>query len=123
METDWIADEIDRIEAEIRRIEHQWRSLWRAERGAHQLPARWTFSRRALRWHVVLEDVLEPDVDIEVLPHVLIVRARAEGRGDRLFMGLLPVPADFDAVRPRIRLERDTLLIVVRRRTAPRGRA
>ena len=104
----------ERLEAEIRAIEKRFRSLLREWAEARPLAARWTFSGRALRWHVALEDVLEPDVDIEVAPPVYVVRAR--GRSDTRYVSVLPVPSQFDAGRPRIRAERDYLEIVVQRR-------
>jgi len=104
------------IESEIARIERRWRPLVRELGGAQPLAASWTFRRRTLRWHVALDDVLEPDVDIEVLPSVLVVRARAQSRGEVLLVGLLPVPEGFDAVGARIRTERGCLEVVVLRR-------
>jgi len=117
-----IAEEIDRIAVEIDRLEHQWNSLLRERHGSRRLPARWTFSRRALRWHVVLEDVLEPDIDVELLPDVLVVRARPQGHENLLLMGLLPIPPEFEAERARIRVARDYLEVVVLRRSGRGGR-
>ena len=107
--------EIDesRIADEIVRLERQWRSLLRERDGAIRLRASWSLDSDELRWHVPLRDVLEPDIDIEVLPSLLVVRAPSSSRRDILFMGLLPVPHGYDAVHARIRAERGYLEIVI----------
>jgi len=69
--------------------------------GAREAPAAFDVERRALCWHVVLRDVLEPDVDVEVLEDALVVRARLEERSFRI--ALCPVPHPFDARRARLR--------------------
>jgi hypothetical protein len=62
--------------------------------GAREAPTAWEVDAGALRWHVVLPDVLEPDVDVEVLDEVLVVRALVESL---VRVGLCPVPRPFDA--------------------------
>lgn len=57
-------------------------------------PITWTVNGDALSWYVVLHDALEPDVDLEILEDVAIVRAVV---GTTVFVGVLAIPA---ALRP-----------------------
>ena len=69
------------------------------------LEARWTLSESVLRWHVAMEGVLEPDIDIEVTAEGFVVRALPALPDEPLLCSLLPVPPGFDVSRPRIRFE------------------
>ena len=109
MDLDFIA----RVEAEIERLRRRYASFLREIPGTRALDVHWTASSRALRWHVVLEeDVLEPDIDVEVLPEALVVRAWIETPEETL-LGVLPVPAEFDARHPDVRYEVDHLEILL----------
>jgi hypothetical protein len=68
----------------------------------------------ALRWHVVLIDALEPDVDVEVLDEVLVVRAAVGERGVRV--GLCLVPRFFDARAARLEFRGEVLEVRLERR-------
>ena len=104
-----------RIEAEIERLRRRYTGCLREVPGARLLPAHWTASRRALRWHVVLEeDVLEPDIDVEILPEAVVVRAWIEPAQTTL-LSVLPVPAGFDVLHPRVHYEGDYLEILLDR--------
>jgi hypothetical protein len=63
-------------------------------------PIAWEVRESALCWYVVLRDALEPDVDIEILGDVVIVRAAV---GSTVFHGVLPIPpplrVDLDSIR------------------------
>jgi hypothetical protein len=79
-------------------------------------PAAWTATRSRLRWQVEIEDVLEPDLDIEILREVLVVRALCGTKSQSLAVALLPVPEVFDASRPVIRVRGGLLEIRLCRR-------
>jgi hypothetical protein len=95
MDLDWIREEIERLR-------RRWGSLYREREESRTLPAHWALHGSSLHWHVVLEDVLEPDIDVEILPEALVVRARPEADPCLLLVCVLPVPGGFDFRRPRI---------------------
>jgi len=64
---------------------------------ARRAPCSWVLEENALCWHVVLEDALEPDIDIEDLQEVLVIRARI---GSRMHAALVPIPSRFRAATP-----------------------
>lgn len=106
-------------EALAREIEKQLRcyqALVRAEADARLQPAQWMFSRDALHWHVAFtEEVLEPDLDIEVTTGACIIRARSAIPPARTLLCVLPVPDEFDASRAEIRFALDSLEIRIER--------
>jgi hypothetical protein len=106
---DVLAREIDRL----RRL-HRRRFLDEAA-DAREVPAVWEAEEGAILWHVVLADVLEPDVDVEVTEEVIVVRAAPLPPRRRLRVGLLPVPRGFDATRVTVRLEGGRLEVRVLR--------
>jgi hypothetical protein len=59
-------------------------------------PITWEVRERAVCWYVVLRDALEPDVDVEILDEVAIVRAAV---GATVRMGILPIPT---SLRPDV---------------------
>ena len=98
---------------EIERLRRRYASFLREIPGTRALDAHWTASFRALRWHVVLEgEVLEPDIDVEILPEALVVRARVD-TPEEMLLGVLPVPPEFDARHPEVRYEVDHLEILL----------
>lgn len=111
---------IAQIESEIERMLRRCDPWLRDVPARRRLSVRWTLSGKALRWHVALEDVLEPDVDIEITADGLVVRARTLRDDAPLCVALLPVPSGFDANRPRIRYETGYLEVRVLR-VARRG--
>jgi hypothetical protein len=89
----------------MERLRARYRTLLREMPGARELVAQWTFSAGVLRWHVAVEDVDEPDIDIELLADAVIVRAQPLATSERLSVSLLPVPHFFARVSPQIRYE------------------
>ncbi len=95
---DWLRDEIERLR-------RRYAPLLREAPEAREAPARWTYGARTLRWHVVVEEAAEPDIDIEILPQLLVIRARLESAGPCMLRAILPVPAGFRAEEAQIRCE------------------
>jgi len=91
------------VDAEIDRIRRRHRSLLESVREA---PAVWELHGHALRWFVILRDVAEPDIDLEILEDVIIVRAVV---GKTVHQSVLPIPAACRADRPSIRFRAETL--------------
>jgi len=115
-------EELERLEAEIRRLRRRYAPWLRELAGARELPVRWTLAGDLLRWHIALGDIVEPDVDVEIARRVVIVRARqADPRGG-LWQGLLPIPSDFASAPVEIRCEAGYLEIRVGRQPARGGR-
>jgi hypothetical protein len=108
-------DLISWLEGEIDRLRQRHAGFLREWAEAREMRALWTFGGDVLRWHVVLEDVVEPDIDVEIVTGALIVRARALSECGGLFVCLLPVPSGFDVMRPEIRCEQDYLEVCVYR--------
>ena len=100
-----VDDLLRRVEEEIERLRRRHAEALRRTHEAQEATARWTLAGGVLRWHVSLEAVLEPDVDVEIEREVLIVRALSERTGRKLFLALLPVPSEFDIAHPQIRFE------------------
>ena len=75
---------------------------------ARRAPCSWLIEENALCWHVVLEDALEPDIDIEDLQEVLVIRARI---GSQLHVALVPIPNRFRAAAPRCLFHTEVLEI------------
>lgn len=108
---------VETLEREIERLRRRHAVLLRELPATRELPARWTFGRRALCWIVPLDEedqVLEPDIDVEITAEVLVVRARPQSDEHLTLLGLLPVPPNFDIRNPRIRYEEGFLEIRVR---------
>ena len=108
---------IGALEREIERLRRRHEILLRELPSTRELLARWTFGRRALCWIVPIDEkdeVLEPDIDIEITSEVLVVRARSQSGEHLTLVGLLPVPPGFDVRHPRIRYEEGFLEIRVR---------
>ncbi|MCK4412811.1 MAG: hypothetical protein KAY32_04640 [Candidatus Eisenbacteria sp.] len=112
-----VAIDLTRIAEEIERLERRWASLYREVPSAERAEVRWTASGRTLRWHVCLEDVVEPDIDVEILPRVLVIRARRDTHPESLLLALLPVPSDFDVEQPRLYWEFGYLEVRLSRRS------
>ncbi len=108
-------DPFDDIEREIARLRCRHASLMREAPGVRELISRWAAEAGGLCWFVPLEDVVEPDIDVEIASEVLIVRAFRRWPEPATFVGILPVPEGFDRERPDIRFTEETLQIRIRR--------
>jgi len=87
------------IAAEIERLHRHYLAMLGID---EEPPTTYELRESTLSWYVVLRDAVEPDVDIEILEDVVIVRAAV---GGTVFQGVLPIPVplrpDLDAVRFR----------------------
>jgi hypothetical protein len=93
------------LSEEIERLRRRYAPLLHEAPEAQEAPARWTYVGRTLHWHVVVEEAAEPDIDVEILPELLVIRARIEAAGHRLLQAILPVPEGFRAEDAHIRCE------------------
>ncbi len=93
------------LREEIERLRRRYAPLLHEPPEAREAQARWTYGGRTLRWHVVVEEAAEPDIDVEILPELLVLRARIEMADHRLLQALLPVPEGFRAEEAHIRCE------------------
>ena len=100
------------IEEEIERLRKRYAPVVRDLPDAQEVVAHWTVSEQWIRWHIELEEVLEPDIDVEIETDCLIVRAQHFGT---IFVGVLPIPAGFDVTGPRIRCQDGYLEVYVSR--------
>lgn len=110
-----VADRLEEIEREIERLRRRYAVFLRETPGLRAVMARWAAEATGLCWFVPLEDVAEPDIDVEITSEVLIVRADRVGAEPVLLLGILPVPRGFDLQHPVIRFSEETLEIHVRR--------
>lgn len=83
------------LRSEVDRVLRRYRHLLEEARRA---PCSWVLEERTLRWHVVVGDALEPDIDVEQLPDILIVRARV---GHEVRQALIAIPDPFRGKVPR----------------------
>ena len=119
MEPDFISE----IEREITRLYRRYEALLlRESPGAHELTGRWLAESGVLCWYVPLEDIVEPDIDVELAGEVVIVRAQRVAPEPTLLLALAPVPSGFDRQHPQIRFFEGTLEIRVRRIASGSGR-
>ncbi len=111
MQPDLLAE----IESEIARLRGRCGALLREWPEAREVVARWVVEAAALCWFVPLEDVVEPDIDVEITGEVLIVRASRTWPEPAVLVGLLPVPRGFDPERAVIRFAEQTLEVRIGR--------
>lgn len=105
-------NQFEYIAQEITRLERRLYGYSRETPEAGVLPSRWTLAGSYLRWHVqFIEEVLEPDLDIEITSHALIVRALSASETARVLLAILPIPENFDVQNPEIRCESTSLEI------------
>ncbi|MGE3164204.1 MAG: hypothetical protein AB7O52_04820 [Planctomycetota bacterium] len=95
-------DLLDQLIERLRRRHAAWA---REFPNSREVELQWTLVGARLHYHVVLEDIAEPDLDIEITPEALVIRAMPSHREPALLLGVLPVPPSFDPMRPRIRFE------------------
>ncbi len=93
------------LETLIAQLQKRHRPWARELPDVEEVEVHWSLCGRVLRYHLVLEDVVEPDLDLEVTRDVLVVRGRPQHHRERLYLGVLPVPPSFDPYRPLIRFE------------------
>ncbi len=117
-----VEDLLRRVEEEIERLRRRHAGALRRTHEAQEAIARWTLAGGVLRWHVTLEEVLEPDVDVEIEREMLIVRALPERTGRKLFLALLPVPSEFDIAHPQIHFDKGYLEIRIVRSSGGHNR-
>jgi len=91
------------VDVEIDLIRRRHVSLLESAREA---PSTWELHAGTLHWYVILRDVVEPDIDLEILEDIIIVRATV---GSTLHHSVLPIPAACRADRPTIRFSAGTL--------------
>jgi len=110
-------DLLETIEREIERLRSRYATLLRESPRSRELTARWILEARGLRWFVSFDQqVLEPDIDVEIASEILVVRARPVSDEQPTLLGLLPVPPGFDIDDPMIQYSEGSLEIRIRRR-------
>src|SRR5512134_897467 len=77
----------DAVATEIDRLRRRYLRLLGID---EEPPITWEVREGALCWYVVLRDALEPDVDLEILEDVAIVRAVVDST---VFQGVLAIPS------------------------------
>lgn len=107
-----MSDLCDIIARQIDELEKKLQSVFRHERHELILPSQWIYAGGILSWHVgLIEEVLEPDLDIEITSVAIIVRARSARDHSKILLGVLPVPEQFDYCNPDICFKLDSLEI------------
>lgn len=105
-----------RIAQEIERLRTRHAVLLRELPRCRELATRWVLEPGWLRWFVAFdEEVLEPDIDVEIAGELVVVRARPLSDDELTLLGLLPVPPGFDSAEPAIIYTEGALEIRVRR--------
>ena len=104
------------LEREIARLRRRYHHLLGEAVESLEAPCLWDVTAEALCWKVFLDEVLEPDVDVEFLAEAIVVRGETAAR--RLKQALLPVPTPFNPRRARIRFVAGVLEIRVQTETA-----
>jgi len=102
--------EVAALAREVERVRRLYAWLLSEVPGTREAQAVWELSGRTICWHVVLRDIDEPDIDVEMLPDAVVVRAGAE-QGMRL--AVLPLPAPFRPRRPVVRFAMGVLEVRV----------
>ena len=97
-----MTDERTHIADEVRRLHRAHHFLLDEIEGCTEAPTLWELVDHALLWRVFLGDVLEPDVDVEILHQVIVVRGAQDLGGPPRCHALLPVPAAFSVRRRRL---------------------
>ena len=92
------------IAAEIERVRRRYLSLLES---AHEAPCTWELHGDVICWYVVLRDALEPDIDLELLEDVIIVRAAEDDEAMR--QCVLPIPPSHCPDARSFRLRAGTL--------------
>ncbi len=103
------------LEREIGRLRRRYAAIRRESPDAQELVAGWAAEASGLRWYVVVADVVEADIDVELMPEVIVVRAVRTWPEPAFLLGILPVPGGFDTGQVVIRFSGETLEVHVRR--------
>ena len=98
---------------EIERLRRRHAAVLAEVAAAIEAPSAWELAGGTLCWHVVLCDVLEPDVDVEMLEDAVVVRGAAARGAMRL--ALLPVPPPYDVRRVAVRYRHGFLEVRIER--------
>jgi hypothetical protein len=110
-------DILETTEREIERLRSRHATLLRERPRSCELAARWILEAQGLRWFVSFDQqVLEPDIDVEITTEILVVRARPVADDELILLGLLPVPSGFVIEDPVIHYSEGSLEIRIRRR-------
>lgn len=105
-------NQFEDIAQEIARLERRLYGYSKETPEAGVLPSRWTLAGGCLCWHVqFMEEVLEPDLDIEITSDALIVRALPAKETVSVLLAILPIPGTFDVQNPEVRYESTSLEI------------
>jgi hypothetical protein len=105
-------NQFEYIAREITRLERRLHGYGEETPEGSLLPSRWTLAGSSLCWHVqFIEEVLEPDLDIEITSNALIVRAVSGRETVKVRLAILPIPGIFDVQNPEIRFESTSLEI------------
>lgn len=96
----------EQLAVSIEQVRRRYR--WILEETRVHAPASWSLTRDVLSWHVVLDDILEPDIDVELLDDALVVRA---GHPAHTLLSLLVVPAPFDVRQANMRFAAGVLIV------------
>ena len=91
------------IAREIQRLRRCHEHLLAQTAGCREAPILWELSGHTLLWRVFLDDVLEPDVDVEILSEVIVVRGALDSGASPRYHALLPLPAPYAAAPPQMR--------------------
>ena len=76
-----------------------------------EAPSLWELTRHTLLWRVFLTDVVEPDLDVEILRQVIVVRGALQAGNEPGRQALVPLPAAYARNRPRFRFASGVLEI------------
>jgi hypothetical protein len=99
---------------EIDRLRRYYAFLFEETPTAITAATVWDLAEDLLCWHVVLHDVLEPDIDVELLTDTIVVRAARGSSPPTLSQAVLPVPAPFDPTRLDIRYQTGAGVLEIR---------
>ena len=108
-------DVIEEIEKEITLLRRRHAAFLREAPDVREVVVRWAAEAAGLCWFVPLEDVVEPDIDVEIAGEVFIVRAHRAWPEPAELVGILPVPRGYDPEHPVIRFIEETLEVRIRR--------
>ena len=106
---------IEEIEREIERLRRRYAAFMREAPDAREVIARWAAEAAGLCWFVPLEDVVEPDIDVEITREVLIVRANRTWPEPASWWASSRCRDGFDPEHPVIRFTEETLEVRIRR--------
>jgi len=98
-----MSDQTEAVAREIERLRRRHHYLLAETHESLEAPCRWELVGHALLWRVFLDDVLEPDLDVEILAEVIVVRGTLDLGERPARHALLPIPAPFASQQPTLR--------------------